>query len=75
MQFKIDGGKVLYIIVAGSDYMSCEMTVKTAESIYAADEPKSSGQFKGYHICVDNKYVIACQPSTKTSKRKKSCGS
>ena len=75
MQFKVNDGKVPYIMVAGSDYVSGEMPVETAESIYAAGEPKSSDQFKGYPICVDNKYFFACQPSTKTSKRKKSCGS
>ena len=60
MQFKVNDGKVPYIMVAGSDYVSGEMPVETAESIYAAGEPKSSDQFKGYPVCVDNKYFFAC---------------
>lgn len=75
MTFVNNNGKVPYIMVAGADHVSGEMPLEAAESIYAAGEPKSSDQFKGYPVCVDNKYFFACQPSTKTSKRKKSCGS
>ena len=75
MQFKVNDGKVPYIMVAGSDYVSGEMPLSNAECIYADGEKRASNRVKGYPICVSNKYFFACQPSTKTSKRKKSCGS
>ena len=75
MQFKVNDGKVPYIMVAGSDHVSGEMPVEVAESIYAAGESKSSDQFKGYPICVDNKYFFACHISTKARERKKTCES
>ena len=73
MIFTNNNGKVPYIMVSGSDYVSGEMPLNDAERIYDAGEKRASNRFKGYPICVDNKYFFACQPSTKTSKRKKSC--
>ena len=75
MQFKVNDGKVPYIMVAGSDYVSGEMPVEIADGIYAAGEPKSSDQFKGYPVCVDNKYFFAGElkspAASKTGKGKK----
>ena len=75
MQFKVNDGKVPYIMVAGSDYVSGEMPLSNAECIYAAGEKRASNRFKGYPICVSNKYFFACQISTKARERKKTCES
>lgn len=75
MQFKVNDGKVPYIMVAGSDYVSGEMLVETAKKIYADGEKRASNLFNGYPICVDNKYFFACQISTKARERKKTCES
>lgn len=69
MQFKVNDGKVSYIMVAGSDYVSGEMPLSDAECIYAAGEKRASNRFKGYPICVSNKYFFAGKPSAKTGKK------
>ena len=75
MQFKVNDGKVPYIMVAGFDYVSGEMPVETAKKIYADGEKRASNLFNGYPICVDNKYFFARQTSTKARERKKTCES
>ena len=73
MQFKVNDGKVPYIMVAGSDYVSGEMPLSNAKCIYAAGEKRASNRFKGYPICVSNKYFFAgkaSKPSVKTGKKR-----
>lgn len=65
MTFTMNNGKVPYIMVAGSDHVYGEMPLEAAERICADGEERASNRFKGYPVCVDNKYYFAGNPSAK----------
>lgn len=69
MQFTVNDGNVPYIMVAGSDHVSGEMPLADAERIYAHGAKRASNRFKGYPVCVDNKYFFSGKSSIKAEKR------
>lgn len=75
MKLKSESGYVSFLMVAGKDIVSSEMTLPEAERLCAKGTTVST-EFPGYPICVDGKYYFAgISTKPKASKRKPSCES
>lgn len=74
MKLKAIDGKVQYIMAAGKDFVSDEMSLTAAEQICSHGTMTVSKLFPDYPICVDDKFFFAgTSTKSKSSKRKSSC--
>lgn len=58
MDLKVIDGKVNYLMKAGKDTVKSIMDYKSAEKIIAAGKMTTSRKYKGFNICVDDKYFF-----------------
>lgn len=73
MKFTINDGKVAYIMVAGKDYVQGEMPLDSVNELYSKGKKRASNRFKGFPVCVDEKYFFAATSSRKTAKKEETC--
>ena len=74
MKLKSIDGKVPYIMTAGKDFVSDEMSLAAAEQICSRGTQTASKLFPGFPICVDDKFYFAgTSTKPKSSKAKAPC--
>lgn len=69
MKLIVNNGKVSYIMVAGSDFVTSEMSEEAANKLLTEGKKRASNRFPGYPVCVDSKYFFAAV-SDKAAKAK-----
>lgn len=69
MKLKVKDGKVQFIMATGDDFVRNEMGVNAANSIIEKGTVTESTRFKGYPICVDEKFYFAANVTKRKSKR------
>lgn len=65
MKLTVKDGKVGFIMRAGKDFSRNEMGVNAANAIIEKGEVTKSTLFKGYPLCVDDKFFFAATVSPK----------
>lgn len=65
MKLNVKDGKVGFIMAAGDDFVRNEMGVNAANAIIEKGEVTESTLFKGYPLCVDDKFFFAASVSSK----------
>lgn len=74
MKLKSIDGKVPYIMAAGKDFVSDEMSLAAAEQICSRGTQTASKLFSDFPICVDDKFYFAgTSTKPKSSKAKAPC--
>lgn len=74
MKLKSIDGKVPYIMAAGKDFVSDEMSLAAAEQICSRGTQTASKLFPDFPICVDDKFYFAgTSTKPKSSKAKAPC--
>lgn len=69
MKLKVKDGKVRFIMATGDDFVRNEMGVNAANSIIEKGTVTESTRFKGYPICVDEKFYFAAPVTKRKAKR------
>ena len=65
MKLTVKDGKVGFIMRADKDFSRNEMGVNAANAIIEKGKVTESTLFKGYPLCVDDKYFFAASVSSK----------
>lgn len=65
MKLNVKDGKVGFIMATGDDFVRNEMRVNAANAIIKKGEVTESTLFKGYPLCVDDKFFFAASVSSK----------